>query len=270
MIQRIARYFARNRHSRWIRRIDNKLLMVHKGYENLNYDFCTNGELSTLTKLAKVGEIKTVFDVGANRGDWTDIARKSFPGAQIHSFEIVPETFSHLRNRFGNAANVAINDVGLSDAEGTINVYFSSDRDWIATCVPDISETLHSYRPEARPVSVITGDHYCATKGIEAINFLKIDVEGFEPQVLRGFKDMLSRGRIDAIQFEYGYVNIDTHFLLKDFYAHLSQFNMTIGKIYPDYVDFRPYRHVDEDFYGPNYLAVRSDRQDILRSLGRP
>jgi len=270
VIQRIARFFAQKRRRRWVQRIDYELLTIHKGYENLNYDFGTNGEISVITKLAKVGRITTVFDVGANRGDWTDIATKTFPGVHIHSFEIVPETVGYLRNRFGSTANIVINDVGLSDTEGRLNVYFSPERHEIATCVADFSETFHNYHPEARSVSVTTGDRYCAAKRIENIHFLKIDVEGFEPQVLRGFNGMLNRGRIDVVQFEYGYVNIDTHFLLKDFYDYFSQFNMTIGKIYPDFVDFHPYRHVDENFYGPNYLAVRSDRQDLLQLLGNP
>lgn len=266
----IARSLARNRRSRWVQRIDSKLLAAHKAYENLNYDIRTNGELSAITKLAKIGGITTVFDVGANRGDWTALAARAFPSAQIHSFEIVPETFRHLRSRFGDAAGIVINDIGLSETEGTINVYFSSDKDGLATCVAGFSETFHRYQPEVRSVSVTSGDQYCAANGVETITLLKIDVEGFEPQVLRGFNGMLTRRRIDVIQFEYGYVNIDTHFLLKDFYDYLAHFNMTIGKMYPDYVDFRPYRHSDEDFCGPNYLAVRSDRQDLLQFLGSP
>lgn len=236
----------------------------------MNYDIRTNGELCAITKVAKAGRITSVFDVGANRGDWTALAAKAFPDAKIHLFEIVHETFGYLQKRFGNSENLLLNDVGLSDTEGTLNVYFSPERHALATCVAGFSEVFHKYRPKARPVSVTTGDRYCAAKGVETIDFLKVDVEGFEPQVLRGFNGMLDRGRIAVIQFEYGYINIDTHFLLKDFYDYLSQFNMTIGKIYPDYVDFRPYRHVDEDFHGPNYLAVRSDRHDFLQVLGSP
>lgn len=245
-------------------------MVVHQLYENRNYDIHTNGELSAITKLGRVTDAAIVFDVGANRGDWTDSAARTFPRARIHSFEILPETFAHLRARFGDTAGIAINNVGLSDAEGTLTVYFSPDRDDLATCVVGFSEEFHNYRPRSCPVSVTTGDRYCAARGIDTIDFLKVDVEGYEPQVLRGFSGMLGRGSIGAIQFEYGYINIDTHFLLKDFYAYLSPFNMVIGKIYPDYVDFRPYRHVHEDFYGPNYLAVRADRQDLLRLLSNP
>lgn len=268
MIQGLARFLGRHRHSRWMRRVDRGLVTLHKGYENVNHDIRTNGELRTISKLAGAGAVKTVFDVGANRGDWSELAAQAFPQARVHAFEIVPETFGHLRQRFGGNARVLINGIGLSDQEGTLDVYFSPDRDVLATCVAGFSESFHKYEPATRAVPVTTGDQYCASNGVASIDFLKVDVEGFEPQVLRGFNGMLERGLVDVIQFEYGYINIDTRFLLKDFYALLSQRNMTIGKIYPDYVDFRPYRHVDEDFYGPNYLAVNSGRPDLLRILG--
>ena len=268
MIPRIGQFLSRHRRHHWVRRTDRALLQLHRGYENKNYDIRTNGEMATLVKLAGTGSVKTVFDVGANRGDWCDLAIKLFPGAEIHAFEIVPETFSHLQRRFGSVTNVVLNDVGLSDIKGPIKVYFLPEHHALATCVPGFAEKFHGYYPKIQKVWTTTGDRYCASKGIEVIDFLKIDVEGFEPQVLRGFKGMLSHARINVIQFEYGYINIDTHFLLKDFYELFSRARMKIGKIYPTHVDFRPYRHVDEDFYGPNFLAVRSDRRDLLTILG--
>ncbi|MGA7385412.1 MAG: FkbM family methyltransferase [Methylocella sp.] len=252
-----------------MQRVDSGMMKIHKAYENLNYDIRTNGEWSTLAKLSRSGNVTTVFDVGANHGDWADLATKAFPTAEIHAFEIVPETFARLQGRFGNAQNIILNEIGLSDSEGALDVYFSPKRHLLATCVAGFSEAFHKYKPETRVASATTGDRYCAERGIESIDVLKIDVEGFEPQVLRGFQGMLSRARIDVIQFEYGYINIDTHFLLKDFYDYLLQFKMQLGKIYPDYVDFRPYQHADEDFFGPNYLAVRSDRQDLTQVLGQ-
>lgn len=268
MIQKIAELFSRYRTNPWIRRADSALLTIHKGYENLNYDIQTNGELSALKRLGARSDIKTVFDVGANRGDWADLALKTFPCAHVHAFEIVPETFGHLHARFANSTNVSANGFGLSDAEGAINVYFSSEKHGIATCVEGFSEAFHKYTPKSQAVSVITGDRYCHENKIESIDFLKIDVEGLEPKVLQGFNGMLRSEKIEIIQFEYGYLNIDTHFLLKDFYEYLSKFNMAIGKIYPTHVDFRPYQHSHEDFLGPNYLAVRSDRDDLLALLG--
>ena len=92
----------------------------------------------------------------------------------------------------------------------------------------------------------------------------KIDVEGGEHLVLKGFDDY---DNITVIQFEYGLHNIYSRFLLRDFYELLSDFE--IGKLYPNGVDFRPYHASDEDFLGPNYVAVNRRASDLLRLLRR-
>ena len=244
--------------SRLSGRIDKLLVRLHKEYENLDYDFYKNGEAAVLRKLAATQGFRTIVDVGANIGDWSLIASELFPQASVHSFEIVPETHGRLVANCGHRKNIVCHNVGLSDIEGTTTVFFSPDKSGVATCVPDFSEHFHKYEPQKIEARVSTGDVFCADHGIEAIDFLKIDVEGYEHRVLKGFEGMLKKGNIKIIQFEYGYINIDTHFLLKDFHDYLGGFEMKVGKIYPSYVDFRAYRHSDEDFYGPNYLAVHS------------
>jgi hypothetical protein len=52
-------------------------------------------------------------------------------------------------------------------------------------------------------VPVTTLDRFAATRGIDRVSLLKIDVEGFEPEVLRGAKGLLRAGAIDLVLFEY-------------------------------------------------------------------
>jgi hypothetical protein len=59
-----------------------------------------------------------------------------------------------------------------------------------------------------------------------------------------------------------------THFV-KDAYELLEAKGYTVGKLYPDHVDFRAYKLKDEDFLGPNYVAVRSARTDLVEALRR-
>ena len=103
--------------------------------------------------------------------------------------------------------------------------------------------------------------------GVERIDLLKVDVEGAEHLVFDGFGAAMDAGQIDVIQFEYGKVNIITHFLLRDFYDFLETRGYQVGKLFPDHVDFRPYALEDEDFLGPNYIAVRKVRADIIDAL---
>ena len=176
-------------------RIDKLLVRLHKEYENLDYDFYKNGEAAVLRKLAATQDFRTIVDAGANKGDWSLIASELFPQASVHSFEIVPETYSRLVENCGQRKNIACHNVGLSDKEGTTTVFFSPDKSGVATCVPNFSEQFHKYEPEKIEARVSTGDLFCADHGIETIDFLKIDVEGYEHKVLKGFEGMLKKAK---------------------------------------------------------------------------
>ncbi|MEM7255288.1 MAG: FkbM family methyltransferase [Pseudomonadota bacterium] len=233
-------------------------------YENSqNYDFDENGERAVLEALATT-EINCVFDVGANIGDWTLMANRFFPKATIHSFEILEETAATLRERTAGIANVSVNECGLSDTARSVELQVFPD-------YPVLTNTLglpHQFESVSKMGTVITGDSYVLQQGIRHIDFLKIDVEGTEGDVLKGLQDSLRHGRIDVIQFEYGTASIQTKFLLSDFYDLLKPLDYRIGKIYPNYIEFRDYDWRHEDFFGPNYLAVRSERSDLIQLLG--
>jgi Methyltransferase FkbM domain len=111
------------------------------------------------------------------------------------------------------------------------------------------------------------GDEFLAREGISQVDFLKLDVEGAEHLVLEGLEGYLREQRIRLVQFEYGRVNILTHFLLRDFYQLFAKYGYAVGKVFPDYVEFREYELKDEDFLGPNYLACRADDR-LITVLG--
>jgi hypothetical protein len=114
---------------------------------------------------------------------------------------------------------------------------------------------------------VFSGQAVCDQLNISQIDFLKIDVEGAEHLVLKGFGDMLSTNQIKIIQFEYGECNKITRFLLGDFYDLLCKRGYIVGKIFPYGVEFKDYKIRDDDFIGPNYLAVLESEKKIIEKL---
>jgi FkbM family methyltransferase len=230
-------------------------------YKNWNYNLEVNGELWLLRRLAAF-EPSVVFDVGANVGDWLLAAAQELPSASFHAFEIMEETYATLATRAGDQPRVRLNAFGLSDMSGTLTMRAFESSSTLAT------HTAYPHGPcreFERPVQ--RGDKYLREHQLSRIDFLKLDVEGAEHLVLRGFSEALDAGSMDIIQFEYGRVAILTHFLLKDFHDLLESKGFSVGKLFPDHVDFRPYKLEDEDFLGPNYVAVRCERADIIEAL---
>ncbi len=158
-----------------------------------------------------------IFDVGANVGYWALTAARVNPSATIHSFEIVPETFAAFVENTKTYGRIVANAIGLSDREGTVPVH-------VADGVNSVHFSTATPFANGRRVEcpMTRGDLYAARAGIERIDFLKIDVEGGEYDVLMGFSDMLGRGTIGLIQFEYGPASIDSRKLLKDYYNLLT------------------------------------------------
>ena len=233
-------------------------------YYNWNYDQRSNGEQWLINRLAPFRP-SVFFDVGANVGNWLLLALSVLPEVEFHAFEIVESTYAILRERTVRNSRLITNNFGLSDRTGTITMHHfnASNEHTSHFAYPHHGTYDHIVCP------VRSGDEYMQETGIERIDFLKIDVEGAEHMVLNGFRAALDAGKIDVIQFEYGKVNIITHFLLRDFYEFLEARGYSVGKLFPDHVDFRAYALEDEDFLGPNYVAVRKTRSEIIDVLRR-
>jgi FkbM family methyltransferase len=237
------------------------------GWHNQQYDVHRNGEAALIDRLRGRFTPKVVFDVGANVGDWALHVHATWPDAEVHAFEIDPATAQALRERLPpGAATITVNALGLAERDGEVTIFVQPGVSTATTML----RTASGAKDEAllsKTVRVTTGDVYVRQHGMEHIDLLKLDVEGVEPQVLDGFRDCFARNAITIVQFEYGAANLRVRYLLEDFYRFFEERGFVVGKIYPEGIAFKPYEPEDEDFRGPNFLAVRSERADLVEAL---
>jgi FkbM family methyltransferase len=243
-----------------------------RGWKNSGFDIQANGEAALLARLRPLAP-RTVFDVGANVGDWSRAALAALPAARVHAFEIAPATAEKLsRHAAGHADRLVVNRTGLSDAAGTATLHYTPQSDTASSLVGAAMAVAAAHHRvtevQTLTVPVTTGDSYVAAHGLDRIDLLKIDVEGAELAVLRGFQDSFARGLIDVVQFEYGLVNLRTRIFLEDFYTFFDRHGFAVGKLFPDGVGFKPYALEDEDFIGLNFVACRRDRPDLIAAIG--
>lgn len=207
--------------------------------------------------------VTSIFDVGANVGEWTRAAVAAFPKADIYSFEICGKTFEQLERQIAGLTGVHPVRTGLADHDGTVKLRYYDDLPVLTT----VLDFPHAYPSTEITEAVTTGDRFCSQSGIVHIDFLKIDVEGMDHLVLRGFEELIRADGVDVIQFEYGQGNIVSKFLLYDFYQFFEERGYAVGKIFPNYVEFRDFAMTDEDFIGPNFLACRKAKPAYIDAL---
>jgi FkbM family methyltransferase len=241
-------------------------------WKNKQYDVRLNGEEALLERLRPFAPALLV-DVGANVGDWSLAACRHLPSAVVHAFEIAPRTAEELRTNAAAAFpdRLVVNGFGLGDREGDITIYFSEESTTATSTMRDvfaISAPEHGIHEVSEATArIITGDAYLQEHGLERVDFLKIDVEGAELSVLRGFDEAFGRGAIELVQFEYGPINVRTRQFLEDYCRFFTERGFQVGKLYPEGVAFRPFGIDDEDFTGPNYIACHESRRDIRDAL---
>ena len=135
------------------------------------------------------------LDIGANQGAAIDVFLKKNKNCKIFSFEPNPSVFRKLRSRFKSNARVKLFDFGLGEREGRfelfVPVYRGYEFDGLGSLSADfddswLSETLLFYNRKFLHMREIS----CEIKRLDDLNlepfFMKIDVQGFELEVVRG------------------------------------------------------------------------------------
>jgi FkbM family methyltransferase len=227
------------------------------------YEFERNGEAFALDQFAhwNRGAAVTVWDVGSHRGEWSEEALKRIPAATIHSFEVIPSIAADIPPHPRRSVHV----VGLSNRAGESRITFNPSHDTMNTLNPFSFARRDPNFNGATLTScqLTTGD--LLSKQIGAPSLLKIDVEGHEVSVLRGCGAMLnSEAAPVMIQLEYGLTYLPAGESLLQIHDLLPSYS--IGRLYPDHVDFRSYDLRDDHFRMGNLIAVRDGSLKALLS----
>lgn len=148
------------------------------------------------------------IDVGAHVGDFVELLRLRLRNPIIHAFEPAPEPFNRLKARWGATPNINLINAGLGLQSGQIsfNIYDNQTLNSFLPMLPSGSGTLEGSKlVRSITVPVLSLDDYAASPRLHQIDFLKIDAQGYELQILRGAAGLLGAGKIRTILLELNF-----------------------------------------------------------------
>lgn len=223
-----------------------------------------------------------IFDVGANVGATLDEFKSWWPASTVHCFEPQQECWDDLGRRADmyTTQSVIINKVGAGSINSEGFTFYTHDitsgQSGFIRINTKSRDSIHlqglkENSPEALPiyeaslnhkrtVPVVRLDAYAEQKGVKKIHLLKIDTQGYEPEVLDGFGDRLRN--VDVIVMEL---------MFYDYYERSLSFSDIEKYLLP--AGFRLY---DISHIAKNPMNGRTDWvdviyvQDRLRSAGIP
>jgi FkbM family methyltransferase len=155
-----------------------------------------------LGKLTEPKDFRTVVDVGANRGDFSKLFLHRFPSAKVYALEPVQTTFDRLQQTLGAESRAKLHRFAASDQSGKamIRTFVDSEKN---TLVADMEDSLRVNPTGQEEIETLRLEEFLKRMNLDKVDFLKIDVEGFEIKVLNGCGSYLEPSTIPYIFFEF-------------------------------------------------------------------
>jgi len=233
--------------------IDDSKLIIENGMTgatgNVYVGLMEYEEMSFL--LHYFSEKDTFFDIGANVGVFSILAAK-VKNVKTISIEPLPNTYEKLKDniQINRLSNIKYENIGLSDKKSKL--YFTTDRDTMNSVA--ISSDI-----DIKEVNVDTLDN--VAQRYEVPTVIKIDVEGYEANVLKGGRSVLRNKKLKILIIElnssglkYGHCDSDIHNNLLTYDFQSYTYNPFLRRL------------IKLDSYGShNTIYIKSDYVDFVQ-----
>lgn len=221
------------------------------GYDIKKYDASALGyslqdDAKTLISYICQHNAPVIFDVGANIGQSAKSFKEWFPQSIIHAFEPSPSTFEQLSHACVSMPNVHLNRLGVGSNKGSFTFFENELSDISSFLEP--TELLWGRVKDRKPIEIITIDDYVGEHGVTNIDFLKIDTQGFDFEVVKGCAKLCARNAVQLIQMEVNFEN---------FYKNLPQVDEIMRYLFD-----RNFKLVG--FYGFHHKHIAASWSDML------
>lgn len=172
------------------------------------------------------------FDIGANSGQSVSKIKESFPDSSIWSFEPVKNTYDALVENTQNQ-NIKCFQIGFGAQNSEVEIYFDKNTRTSTTASILESSNRNDISVEIETIKIVTLDSFCAKNEIEKIDYVKIDTEGYDLEVLKGADRLLKEGKISFVETEVGMNPENTfHVKFEDMKLYMEKLDYRLFGIY--------------------------------------
>lgn len=147
----------------------------------------------------KPGDI--VWDIGANIGIYVEIFLKSVStDGKVIAFEPTPACFEQLKKKFDNTPQVKLKNLAIGSKDETLSMNIEEDP---LAATHKIADGINPTNPSSLvQVQVRSSDSIIQSEPELTPNIIKLDVEGYEGQVIDGMQNLLKQKQLRCIGIE--------------------------------------------------------------------
>lgn len=203
-------------------------------------------------------ESPVVFDVGSNKGHWADMVLDEYKdNCKIVLFEPNEKLLSYTEIKYEYRRNISFEKLGVSDKEGSKDFfYFENYNNELSSLYKD-KDGWKGLPLKEKQIQVCSIDNYFGTMkkilGADKIDFLKIDTEGSDVEILLGATKMLSGDKIGIIQIEYS-----------DHWKR-GGYKWNDLKVISDKYGYKIYRYIENNFWEVTHDTPEHDNYFITK-----
>lgn len=195
-----------------------------------------------------------VIDCGGNKGIYTEEILRVNPNCEVIIFEPSQVNIDVLKNKFEANAKVRLIEKAVSSQAGELVLYSDIPGSGNASLS---NRRLEHFNMDFNSREVVAVSTIDSEIQFLEIDILKMDIEGFEFEALRGAMTLLNN--VKVVQFEFGGANIDSRTYFQDFFYFFKDKRFTIWRITPlGLVKVSKYNERMERFTTTNYLATNN------------